>query len=370
MCLLSLQWIAVLCSLASALHVHRQDQPGLPFLQEAVKPMVVNPGGYVEDPGTLIYTSGAEDDLKLVELPKVYGDRPIIRGLNHCDAFRATNLPSERKWGIAGMPNTGTNALFHLMHNCQFGHEKEGWQMPEGKHRFLSKKEKKYPDTLAVAIVKDPIQWMASTCRHSYFPVQGAATDANNPHCPSPVKNTSGSYQDGTQFESLVDVWGRWYSEYFENDNSISVFQLQEQPALIIRFEDLLFKPEATIREVCGCLGFEANAGKDFQIIETMAKWGKGHKIPTNRSQTIEQYTTKRDALQARFTKEDITYMEQSLVNTDAARVMQYFHYNFSAPSNSATKLSTEEHATKLLGWDHTTDIQELLAASDWGDDD
>ena len=49
----------------------------------------------------------------------MYGDRPIISGLETCEAYREQVKPEDRMTGPAGMFNTGTNLLFELLKtNC------------------------------------------------------------------------------------------------------------------------------------------------------------------------------------------------------------------------------------------------------------
>lgn len=55
-----------------------------------------------------------------LEISQLYGDAPVIVGLEHCQAFRAA-VPGERRMlGAAGLFSTGTNLLTRLLKaNCQ-----------------------------------------------------------------------------------------------------------------------------------------------------------------------------------------------------------------------------------------------------------
>ena len=54
------------------------------------------------------------------DVVEMYGEEPIMGGLDTCEAYRATVPVSERMIGPAGMFNTGTNLLFELMKtNCR-----------------------------------------------------------------------------------------------------------------------------------------------------------------------------------------------------------------------------------------------------------
>lgn len=53
------------------------------------------------------------------DITGMYGDRPIISGLETCEAYREQVKPEDRMTGPAGMFNTGTNLLYELLKvNC------------------------------------------------------------------------------------------------------------------------------------------------------------------------------------------------------------------------------------------------------------
>jgi hypothetical protein len=53
------------------------------------------------------------------DIVSMYGDEPIIHGLETCQIYRDTVKPEDRMLGPAGIFNTGTNLLFELMKaNC------------------------------------------------------------------------------------------------------------------------------------------------------------------------------------------------------------------------------------------------------------
>jgi len=65
------------------------------------------------------------DDETVSQLPSwddavsLYGDKPIIYGLDTCSQYRQSVKPEDRMLGPAGIFNTGTNLLFQLMKdNC------------------------------------------------------------------------------------------------------------------------------------------------------------------------------------------------------------------------------------------------------------
>lgn len=69
---------------------------------------------------------------------QLYGDEPVILGLERCEAFRQAHAPSQRFTGIAGLHNCGTNAMArYLKQNVQIpGNSRGGFMahVPWHKH--------------------------------------------------------------------------------------------------------------------------------------------------------------------------------------------------------------------------------------------
>ena len=63
------------------------------------------------------------------------------------------------------------------------------------------------------------------------------------------------SYNDGkkTKYESLAHLWNSYYDSYFYKDNE--THDVGFFPRLIVRLEDLWFRPKETISKVCACGG-------------------------------------------------------------------------------------------------------------------
>ena len=80
------------------------------------------------------------DDETVSQLPSwgdavsLYGDKPIIYGLDTCESYRQTVKPEDRMIGPAGIFNTGTNLLFQLM--------KDNCDIKEAKHSTTHKEQK------------------------------------------------------------------------------------------------------------------------------------------------------------------------------------------------------------------------------------
>jgi len=254
-------------------------------------------------------------------------------GLERCEAYRAAVPYKDRTWGVAGLQNTGTHALFHsVITNCEVPEKLQsvGWQVPWGKHEWLHNTKltnvsnsdgssTKPEEVMAITLMKDPIMWMASTCNRPYFDVR--IDDRNSATCPSPVSSTniSGFGKTNDHVESLIHLWSRWNREYMDAEATYS---------LMIRFEDLLFTPKATIQKVCGCLGFPMKS--TFKILESDSKayqGPNGHK-DANRTLVLDKYSIKRNAMLKRITPEDRQYIRSVLAETGGEKVANHFHYS------------------------------------------
>lgn len=246
------------------------------------------------------------------EIQSLYGNRTHILGLDRCEEYRDSVDPEHRLIGPAGLFNSATNLLVNLLRfNCvnvarvnqkkKYKNFTDGilHQAPWGKHNPLSWRlhhETKATmgkfdqrDFLPIVMVKDPITWMSSMCRHPYE----ARWPHSREHCPNLVPNKvdrrrrTGSSTIGLQvkfatrhygdepipdssnktfipYKSLVDFWNVWYHEWYD-----ATF-----PRVMIRFEDLLFHAEETVAKVCTCWG--GTMRRDFRYVKNSAKGQQG----------------------------------------------------------------------------------------------
>ena len=70
----------------------------------------------------------------------------------------------------------------------------------------------------------------------------------------------------GPRRRSLARLWGAWHAEYLD----------AETPRLLVRYEDLLFRPQETVAEVCGCVGGRVAKGWDFDPLLSAYARGRG----------------------------------------------------------------------------------------------
>merc|ERR1712086_241395 len=168
-------------------------------------------------------------------------------------------------------------------------------------------------------MIKDPDHWMGSQCRHHYQ----AFWPHDAKHCPNILKvdfmyrdvpvDVSVLYAGGTvKYESLTDVWNKWYLEYEE----------QTFPMLHTRFEDLLFHGEEVTRRVCDCVG--GTFTKRFKYMEDSAKQKLPIHIGSNGLvEALLQYGNPQNRLNG-LTDRERWYASKSL----NLGLMQKFGYN------------------------------------------
>ena len=261
------------------------------------------------------------------QIQNLYGPKPIIHGLEKCDAFRNAVEPRTRFFGIAGTFNTGTNLVADLLKfNCQitermeiYGEESKGvrWQVPWGKHMMARYRESDHTTTtdkdvpkdhiLPIISIRDPFSWMQSMCRHTY----AAHWPHNKHHCPDliateadisimPKLNKLYGNDDQGDLEKLIPVdikynheltvhhlslahyYSEWYNDYLKAD----------YPRIMLRFEDMLFYGEEVTRTVCQCGGGvpvpnNGRSGRFAHISESAKKGANAHGAKSQRTNLV-----------------------------------------------------------------------------------
>ena len=289
----------------------------------------------------------------------LYGSSIKINGLETCAKFRQNVKKKDRIIAPAGMFNSGTHLLFELLsENCILDDEQQvqdgvawgkhipaSWRdkwfmVPTGnqrisKNRKASEVNLEYPyvdkgRVLPIVIAKDPYTWMQSMCRHPYTLKWLHDSD----HCPNLVSkkdidlnhnlDTAKSEEavvmyrldsNFTYHSSLVGVWNDWYSDYYHNFR---------YPRLIIRYEDLLFRPHLVIKDVCDCV--DGITKKKFRLIRQSAKGNRGQHqgSKTTLLDAFTRYGNAEKRIKG-YTNEDLNYAEKHL-NQDLMNVFGYHH--------------------------------------------
>jgi hypothetical protein len=293
------------------------------------------------------------------EVTRLYGDRPILVGLDTCERFRQQSDPAEHLIGVAGTFNTGTNLLAELLiQNCyipertqRYGPVSRGmrWQVPYGKHTPIVNETYRltyhaHGDTdintanvLVAAAIRDPAVWAPSMCRHEYAMEW---THDSKQHCPNLIATQMDVDLDASlivgqtvpvsiqyaefaqQHASMLDHYSDYYKAYYRQ---------AQFPRLLVRFEDLIFFPKQVITQVCECAGGKLNYQDDnsqassFQYVVESAKKGSAHGTKSQKTGYVDAII-KYGTSQARWRgmlPADLEYAKQTL----DPELLAAFHY-------------------------------------------
>lgn len=265
----------------------------------------------------------------------LYGDGMVMLGEESCAQYRKMVKPKDRYVGPAGMFNTGTNLFFQLAKNNLISDTREKftgvYQVPWGKHRplffrgrHLAKMFVKfnYKEALPVVVLRDPLQFLHSLCKHPY-----SAFFRHDKHCPNliPDENDRRSFRVLPdvfkvrvkydlekkilkEYTSLIHLWNEWYLDYWNN---------ADFPVLYIRMEDLMLYPKEVLTRVAKCM--DVKVREPFMLkMET----AKSHGSKTDLIHALIQTGNKTRRV-SNMTSEDLEYV-RSHVEQD---LLERFHY-------------------------------------------
>lgn len=282
------------------------------------------------------------------EIEELYGEQPVILGLDQCQSFRDAVKPEDSFIAVAGIFNTGTNLLSQfLQDNCvitekfqKLGKPGIRGQVAWGKHTPVDLRETHKAKeginidihaTLPILVVKDPYTWMQSMCRHHY----AALWYHDESRCPNLVPVTDGekrnlfdkesvpvsvkySATNTRHHKSLVDFWNTWYGDWMSRKDDF--------PYLVVRFEDLLFHAEEVIRKVCECGAGEIKDPDGFRYKARSAKGGRAHTGSNDLVGAMTRYGNS-EIRRENFLGEDLIYAQNNL----DAQLMKKLNYKFIA---------------------------------------
>jgi hypothetical protein len=287
------------------------------------------------------------------EVASLYGDEPVVIGLETCGRFRS-NVQEWNRTGklieplvrVAGLFNTGTNALTQslALNTKDFD---GAFDLQAGKHvppkaiwksTFAVEMEKRLR-VLPVVLVRDPFRWMQSMCKTGYNARWVKGLDGR---CPNLVPNENEErlvlYQNMTtfnvnvsmknmrffdQYESLADLWSTWNRLYYD----------YEYPRLIVRFEDMLFHAEAVMKQIFDCAGIPMQGPFLYQM-ESSKKDKKTADFITG----LSKYGRRFGRYDSLFPR-DIEYLREVL----DPELLQAFHYPGLGPSFSSSAQTTSD---------------------------
>jgi hypothetical protein len=236
------------------------------------------------------------------QVTKLYGnsDKPVVYGLETCAAFRASVPADQAYLGTAGFFDTGTNALTYYMranlvmpsHTTPGHHDGILTQVPWDKHWFSRLRNNHTADNheqytkehvLPIVTIRDPLSWMQSLCQQPYLVKWPHSTK----HCPNLVSDPTDelggselidgesnsipvsipSMTGSKEWPSLAHLWNDYYRDYLH--------QTLDTPRLMVRFEDLLFRPKQVLEIVKECAGASWKDGDEhnFYYVVDRSKW-------------------------------------------------------------------------------------------------
>lgn len=251
---------------------------------------------------------------------QLYGTEPIILGMETCEAYRQMVPRQRRIIAVAGLFNTGTNAMeFHLRKNIRDTQTK--WQVPWGKHRVPRVRlQHKAPglgnvpqeDVLPIVILRDPLHWMQSMCKSPY----AANWKRTRLHCPNLVptphdhskyatalRETNNTFPVTVHFDkaqvftwaSLIHLYSDWYRQYLD----------APYPRLLVRFEDMLWQAPTILERIATCVGTQRANPVAYQV-----KASKGHGSGTGLVKAILK-SGNATLRYGQLTNEDLQYANQ-----------------------------------------------------------
>uniref|UniRef100_A0A7S1Y062 Sulfotransferase domain-containing protein n=1 Tax=Grammatophora oceanica TaxID=210454 RepID=A0A7S1Y062_9STRA len=192
-----------------------------------------------------------------------------------------------------------------------------------------------YVQTLPIVVIRNPYLWMERMCVQPYaakfhhnaelhcpnlVPTQEDYEHVfsfREPHVPVRIKFEKG--KEARVWDSLVHLWSDWYQQYLSETS---------YPRLIVRLEDLTFRPKATLQKICTCAGGTFEGGPhQFYYVKGSAKWGPGHANQyTSWVGTMEQYKEHHRSIGHQrhgMTTEDFGYAREHLDE----QLMELFRY-------------------------------------------
>lgn len=328
--------------------------------------------------------------------------RPIVLGTDQCEAMRKAHGPNLRI-AIAGMFNTGTNAFVrNLQANIGIpGHENDdmtnssnatkllsyeinqngiNYEVPWWKHHpnIVNTSWARYRDpvqhshVLPVVMVRDPLNWMLSTCKSQYdlswrddsiskkqrrlsmflprdvskqvtekkvrynCPKMGYLDGATNQTTTTPIRfdmhqvlqgNSTTTYMQVMQrngkpltkihqrpktvrhYESFLHLWNDFYRQYYDADF----------PRLIVRFEDCMYLFPQVLKEIQHCVNGYSKTNTTEQKLDN----GKDHGGRSNLWSALRKNSDPEGRLQKISSHSEFDYARNVLDST----MMEAFNY-------------------------------------------
>ena len=184
-------------------------------------------------------------------------------------------------------------------------------------------------DLLPVVTIRNVWTWMQSMCHNPYTARWPHANQCPNLRLPptrdnslddTEWNNVTVTYGAGKEsYQSLLHLWNDWYAAYLQTSSF---------PRLVIRIEDLVFHTQATIDQVCQCVGGHLRTDQPFRYVQDSAKKDSpGHDTRTGYAEAWIKYS-RPFQVEAGFTHDDYLTTLQGVSQT----LMDTFRYQHPPP--------------------------------------
>jgi hypothetical protein len=242
-------------------------------------------------------------------IAKAFGDKPRVIGLDQCASFQQANPDLQGRWlAVAGLFNSGTNLLYTSMRDhCNMRPATNttsqqpqapysdgiAWQVSWGKHNPAHDRQNfttphgagiSTSQQLPIVMVRHPYAWLESMCHESYdakflTPIGKHCPDVLT-HIPNTRRGISVKVPFGSgveYYDSVAHLYQKWYREYlYYNATTTPAF-----PRLIVRLEDLIYRRQATLQQVCECAGgsfhWSAHYNTTLSLLTNVKRTTLGH---------------------------------------------------------------------------------------------
>lgn len=296
------------------------------------------------------------------QISRQYGADPIIIGMDTCQAYRdrldilartsTTSLqqhqvPGVPKPRIAGMYHCATNFLALLLQTnlrhvdyIRAKNPLSGYNVPWGKHlrplpyreTNLSPSDRLPEDVdaiLPIVVIRDPYYWMQAMCKAPYDVRWHKLANKRCPNLwnednltayPANARTHQTDFQKIDYYDSLIDVWNQFFREYYYN----ATF-----PRLIVRYEDVVSRPERVVGAIRECIDMEPSKRPFVYPMQP----AKTHGNPAGFAESMQHLATSQGRHRG-MNKLDRVYAASVLDQ----ELMQLFHYQYAplrvAPSD------------------------------------
>ena len=328
---------------------------------------------------------------------------------------------------IGGLYNTGTNALLSLLTQNCFGLSPEKLGMHVPYHRSMSNRIREQVDAfegfnyqslynitkheavpsldqlvekgieydsdystdeLYIIIIKDPLTWIKSMCKASYYVAFGNTSWKKSDECPMGIHQRDGT-QSANQwhahiFDHIVELYNIYYESWLDGNRTVGIgtksrnemisemaqdilgkgstawkvgdrkfygalsvmmarmmknkdiewrikghelystlqqwFEPVKLPHIVVRFEDVLFRPVGVVDRICECVG--GYRRKDQTILNEGAS--KRHGKSKTRQQAIDSYANETYRF-SKYLPDDLQFVRETVNDT----ILQLFGYDF-----------------------------------------